>query len=106
MRAAYDSLRERYHGRAVYDFGDITLKIVADRLLANGQRDDALAVYADNADRFPAASFTQHAAGEALLAAGDSSWARHYFVRAVAADSTNRWPRAMIRRIDGGGGGG
>src|SRR5437773_10477992 len=53
---AYRALRERYYGRAAYDFGEPTLDIAAFRLARAGKYDEAVAILKLNEDQFPTSS--------------------------------------------------
>lgn len=69
-RAAYDGLRGRYYGRAAYDFGEVPLIDVANRIRAQGTLTDAVALYAFNVEMNPDSRFArQQHAGAALLLA-------------------------------------
>jgi tetratricopeptide (TPR) repeat protein len=99
MDVAYDSLRAQFFGRAIYDFGERTLSVVASRLLAAGQSEDAIRTYLGNAELFPASGNTQFTTAQALLAVGDTAMALTYFRRAVAVDPANRWAARMVARL-------
>src|SRR6266702_379919 len=53
---AYRALRERYYGRASYDFGEPTLNIAAFRLARAGKFDEAFAILRLNEEQFPTSS--------------------------------------------------
>src|SRR5437899_12527268 len=50
---AYRALRDRYYGRAAYDFGEPTLNISAFRLARAGKYTEAFAVLRLNEEQFP-----------------------------------------------------
>jgi tetratricopeptide (TPR) repeat protein len=60
----YQTLRTRYYGRAVYDFGEVALADLGTRLQGEGHEDDALRVEELNVQQNPASAFArrQHAA--------------------------------------------
>lgn len=67
--ATYRDLRERYYGRAAYDFGEVPLIDVAERVQADSP-EDALRLYELNLELNPDSRFAaQQFAGGALLAA-------------------------------------
>src|SRR5438034_8174390 len=53
---AYRALRERYYGRASYDFGEPTLDVAAFRLARAGKFAEAFAMLRLNEEQFPASS--------------------------------------------------
>src|SRR5260370_8228883 len=53
---AYRTLRERYYGRAAYDFGEPTLDIAAFRLARAGKYPEAFAILKLHEDQFPTSS--------------------------------------------------
>lgn len=69
-RATYDGLRRRYYGRAAYDFGEVPLIDVANRIRAQGSLADAVALHALNVELHPDSRFAkqQFAAGALLVA--------------------------------------
>jgi hypothetical protein len=92
--AAYRGLRERFHGRAAYDFGDGTLNTFAGRLAREGRFDEALRMVQLNAEFFPAASSVALTRGEVLLARHDTTGAIAEYRRAVGMDGN---PQARQR---------
>jgi tetratricopeptide (TPR) repeat protein len=69
-RAAYATLRERYYGRAAYDFGSVPLTVVADSIRNRGSLADAVAMQALNVEMNPTSVFAkrQHGHDAVLLA--------------------------------------
>lgn len=69
-RAVYSGLRRRYYGRAAYDFGEVPLIDVANRIRGQGALTDAVALYTLNVEMNPDSRFAkQQHAGAALLLA-------------------------------------
>lgn len=68
--ATYRGLRDRYYGRAAYDFGEVPLVDVANQVRAGGNLADAVALYELNVEMHPDSRFArqQHAGGALLLA--------------------------------------
>lgn len=68
--AAYRGLRQRYYGRAAYDFGEVPLIDVANRVRGQGSLEDAVVLYELNVEMNPDSRFAkQQLAGGALLLA-------------------------------------
>src|SRR5258708_4915731 len=68
--ARYNSLKDRYYGRATYDFGDVPLGDVSQKLRMEGHDDDALALAKLNVYMNPKSPFAkrQHANTTLVLA--------------------------------------
>ena len=79
----YRELRERYYGRASYDFGEVPLADVANALRQRNMA-DALQFHALNLEFSPNSAFAHRQAGAAYLAAGDTAKAISNFERAIA----------------------
>ena len=62
-RARYQRLRDRYYGRAVFDFGDVPLADVANSLADSGHVADAASLFALNAQMNPSSPFAQRQSG-------------------------------------------
>jgi tetratricopeptide (TPR) repeat protein len=89
--AAYRALRERYYGRAAYDFGEVALADVADDLDRRGHLADAVALGALNVAVNPASGFAKrgHASAAIALAyrdAVDEGAARYHRILALYGD--------------------
>jgi len=71
--ATYRDLRERYYGRAAYDFGSVPLTAVADGIEARGSLAEAVSVLALNVEMNPSSEFAkrQHGRAAVLLAFRD-----------------------------------
>lgn len=96
---AYRALRDRYYGRAAYDFGESTLNIAAFRLARAGRPDDGLALLGLNETYFPNSSGMSVFRGNILLMRGDTSGAALSFREAIRRDSTNTEARGRLRDI-------
>lgn len=87
-RARYARLRDRYYGRAAYDFGDVPLADVGASLADSGRVKDAVGLLAFNVEMNPQSAFAQrqYAAGSVVLAyteqGGDSGGAVYQRVKA------------------------
>jgi predicted negative regulator of RcsB-dependent stress response len=82
----YRGLRERFYGRAAYDFGEVTLNTFAGRLARDGRFDDALSMVQLNAEFFPVSSNVPFVRGEVLLARRDTTAAISEYRRSIAID--------------------
>ena len=79
----YRELRERYYGRASYDFGDVPLADVANALRPKSVT-DALRFHVLNTEFAPNSAFAHRQAGQAFLSAGDTAKAIASFERVLA----------------------
>jgi hypothetical protein len=96
---AYRALRERYYGRAAYDFGEPTLDVAAFRLARAGKYDEAFAILRLNEEQFPASSNLSTFRGNINLMKGDTTAAIAAFREAVRRDSTNGEAQGRLRQI-------
>ena len=94
--ARYRELRERYHGRAAYDFGPGTLNMMGEQRLATKPA-EAAALLALNLEFHPEAAHTRFLMGEALRATGEPEKARTEYERALALDPAHTMAK---RRLD------
>ncbi|MCI0435089.1 MAG: c-type cytochrome [Gemmatimonadetes bacterium] len=67
LLAAYQGLRRRYHGRAVFDFGEVPLADIGNTLAGRGRHAEAERVYALNVEMNPSSVFARMAHANALL---------------------------------------
>ena len=95
----YRALRERYYGRAAYDFGEPTLNIAAFRLGRAGKYDEAFAILRLNEEQFPASSNLATFRGNITLMKGDTAGAIAAFREAIRRDSTNGEAQGRLRQI-------
>src|SRR5437667_6762107 len=96
---AYRALRERYYGRAAYDFGEPTLDIAAFRLARAGKFDEAFAILRLNEEQFPASSNLATFRANINLMKGDTTAAIAAFREAVRRDSTNGEAQGRLRQL-------
>ncbi len=95
----YRALRERYYGRAAYDFGEPALNIAAFRLARAGKYDEAFAILRLNEEQFPASSNLAVFRGNITLMRGDTTGAIAAFREAVRRDSTNGEAQGRLRQL-------
>src|SRR5258707_7078508 len=96
---AYRPMRERYYGRAAYDFGEPTLNIAAFRLARGGKFTQAFAILQLNEQQFPSSSNLATFRGNINLMKGDTAAAIAAFREAVRRDSTNGEAQGRLRQI-------
>ncbi|OLD85241.1 MAG: hypothetical protein AUG85_14395 [Gemmatimonadetes bacterium 13_1_20CM_4_66_11] len=96
---AYRALRERYYGRAAYDFGEPTLNISAFRLARAGKYTEAFAILRLNEEQFPTSSNLATFRGNIDLMKGDTAAAIAAFREAVRRDSTNGEAQGRLRQL-------
>ncbi|MEO8337552.1 MAG: c-type cytochrome [bacterium] len=96
---AYKALRNRYYGRAAYDFGESSLDIAAFRLGQAGKFDEAFALLTLNEEQFPTSSGLAVFRGNIALMKHDTSAAEAAFREAIRRDSTNGEARGRLRAI-------
>src|SRR5438552_15192936 len=95
----YRALRERYYGRAAYDFGEPTLNISAFRLARAGKYTEAFAILRLNEEQFPTSSNLATFRGNIHLMKGDTAAAIAAFREAVHRDSTNGEAQGRLRQL-------
>ena len=95
----YRALRERYYGRAAYDFGEPTLDIAAFRLARAGKFDEAFAILQLNETQYPGSSNLSTFRGNINLMKGDTAAAIAAFQEAVKRDSTNGEAAGRLRGL-------
>jgi hypothetical protein len=95
----YRALRERYYGRAAYDFGEPTLNVAAFRLARAKKYDEAFAILRLNEEQFPASSNLATFRGNISLMRGDTTGAIAAFREAVRRDSTNGEAQGRLRQL-------
>ena len=96
---AYRALRERYFGRASYDFGETALNSAAFRTGRGGKPDDALAILKVNEEFFPKSSGMYVFKGNILLMKGDTAAAATAFREAFRRDTLNGEALGRLRQI-------
>jgi tetratricopeptide (TPR) repeat protein len=95
--AKYKMLRERYYGRAAYDFGEMSLVEVADELGRKpDQRRDALKMLQMNLEYFPKSGMTFTALANGSLQMGDTVAAVAAYQKALEFDPENPMAKRML----------
>jgi len=96
---AYRALRQRYYGRASYDFGEGTLIAAAQGFLQQRRPDDALGLLALDAEFFPSSAGVAGQMAEAYLAKGDTANAVAKLRQALQFDPSDRFARMRLRTL-------
>lgn len=97
--SVYRTLRERYYGRASYDFGDVPLADVGAALRARGKTADALRFYVLNTEMSPNSAFALEQAAGAQVAAGDTASAVRSLQKALSINPNDRQAKGMLDRL-------
>ena len=96
---AYKALRNRYYGRAAYDFGEGSLSTAAFRLGRAAKYDEAFAMLRLNEEFYPQSSGIAVFRGNIELMRGDTTSAEAAFREAVRRDGTNEEAKGRLRAI-------
>jgi hypothetical protein len=96
---AYRGLRQRYYGRAAYDFGEASLNIAAFRLGRAGKFDEAFALLKINEENFPNSSGMYVFRGNISLMRADTNAAAAAYHEAIRRDTTNAEARGRLKDI-------
>ena len=94
--AAYRALRQKYYGRASYDFGEGPLADVGSALRARQKFADAVRFYLLNTEFAPTSAFAFRQAGEGQLAAGDTAAAIASFEHALTLNPKDAQLQRML----------
>lgn len=96
---AYRALRERYYGRAAYDFGEFTLIGVTQPLTRDRRFDEALGLLRLNAEFYPQSSQTQTSMGEVFRTKGDTASAIAAYRQALQLNPNDGGARQRLRDL-------
>lgn len=96
---AYRALRQRFHGRDAYDFGEGSLNAAALRVGRAGKYDEALALLRLNEEVFPSSAGTSVVRGNISLMKGDTTAAEAAFREALRRDPASNEARGRLRAI-------
>jgi tetratricopeptide (TPR) repeat protein len=92
----YRNLRSQYLDRGHFDFGEVSLNIVAQGLLHQGRRDDAIRVLELNKEFHPDLPTLNFYLAELLLARGDSARALDLYRLVLEKQPLNRRAKARV----------
>lgn len=96
---AYRALRQRFHGRDAYDFGEGSLNAAALRVGRAGKYEDAFALLRLNEEVFPNSAGTSVFRGNISLLKGDTTAAEAAFREALRRDPSSNEARGRLRAI-------
>jgi len=96
---AYRALRQRFHGRDAYDFGEGSLNAAALRVGRAGKYDEAFALLRLNDEAFPNSAGTAVFRGNISLMRGDTTAAEAAFREALRRDPSSNEARGRLRAI-------
>jgi tetratricopeptide (TPR) repeat protein len=96
---AYRALRERYYGRASYDFGDLPVNLLAQSMIRDRKLDEALALLRMNAEYWPQSSQVQTSMGEVFRAKGDTTAAVAAYQAALRLNPNDGGARQRLREL-------
>lgn len=95
----YRALRDRYYGSGSYDFGELTLNLLAGSEARAGRPDNAIGLLQLNAEFNPTSKQIPFMLGESHLQKGDTATALADYKEALARDSTNGAARRRIAAL-------
>lgn len=97
----YARLKEEFHGRGAYDFGEDALNRFGYDLLGKEDIAGAIRIFAMNAEAFPRSSNVWDSLGEARLKAGDKTKAAEAYRKALELDPSNRSAAKALEELGG-----
>jgi hypothetical protein len=97
--AKYNALRERYYGRASYDFSEAALAAVSQSLVSRGEASDAARLSMLNTRMSPNSAFAFRQAAEAQLAAADTAAAVASMQRVLAINPNDQQAKRTLDRV-------
>lgn len=97
--AAYGALRTRYHGRSTFDFGERSLSVLAQRLVAEGRPADARRILELNAQHFPNSTGVAMELGRVYEGLGERDRAVEQYRRVLAAQPDHRQAQERLRAL-------
>lgn len=97
--AKYKELRDKYYGRAAYDFGPDTLAMMGGRLAREEKFADAIAILQFNAQQYPDSQRTLGILAEAQATSGDRAAAVETLKKLLALDPTNERAKHRLEEL-------
>jgi len=98
-QAKYTTLRERYYGRASYDFSETALAAVSQSLISRGKASDAVKLSMLNTRMSPSSALAFRQAADAQLAAGDTTGAVASLQHALAINPNDQQAKRTLDRV-------
>ena len=100
VMTSYRALREQYHGRSVYDFGEPTLWWMAEQAGRKpATADAAIPLLEANLEFFPKSVQTRATLGDRLLARGDTAAAIQRWQEALELEPGNRFIQGKLEAV-------
>jgi tetratricopeptide (TPR) repeat protein len=100
--ALYRDLRERFHGRGSYDFGENVLNEFGYEILEEAPP-DAIAIFQLNAEQFPESANAWDSLAEGYMRAGDRERAIEYYEKSLELDPENENAKEKLEELRRGG---
>ncbi len=100
--ARYRELLENFPDRGAYDFGEWEVNVLGERLAAVGRVDEAIAIYALNAERFPGSASIAFSLGQLHEEKGDLDGAIRHYERTLELVPNHRGARGRLEALRGG----
>ena len=98
----YAGLREKYYGRAVYDFAPFRLINLAESSFDEGDTGGAIEILIANQKYFPKESYTWVVLSQIYARTGEKKAAIKSAKKALKLDPGNQWWKDNLERIKGG----
>lgn len=97
----YRELREKAYGRAMFDFGEVSLPTMADELTRARRGDDAMKLLQLNLEYFPKSGMTYSAIAMGQAQRGDTAAARATVEKGLLAAPDNPQLKQLLARLKG-----
>lgn len=97
---AYKALRERYYGRAAYDFREQTLADAAEGVIRSNKWEEGLGLLKLNEEQFPRSAFVQNQLGEFYRQRADTANAIARFKMALERDPNDQQAQGRLRQLE------
>jgi hypothetical protein len=97
--ARYRALRQRYYGRASYDFSEAALAAVSASLVSRGKAADAVRFSALNTEMSPTSGFAFRQLAEAQLAASDTAAAKTSLQKVLSLNPNDQQAKRALDRL-------
>jgi tetratricopeptide (TPR) repeat protein len=96
----YRELREKFYGRAGYDFSERALNGIGYELLGTKENDAAIAIFRENAAQFPKSANAWDSLAEGYLAAGDRAQAAANYRKALELDPKFEHALQQLKKLE------
>jgi tetratricopeptide (TPR) repeat protein len=96
----YRELREKFYGRAGYDFSERSLNGIGLELIEKKEYDAAIAILRENAAQFPKSANAWDSLGDGYLAAGKKTEALQSFRKALEIDPKSQNSLEKLKKIE------